>query len=104
MSSTDVELIPSVLSTTAGISRTSSAPSLLLTTIADAPQTEEETDAGAFEDVELATSLDGIDAEGVEAWSKLYGMCIVGVQDGMITLARSDGHMWPTYDGILTMP
>ena len=88
MSSADVELIPSVLSATAGsISRTTSAPSILLTPNA-APEplrTSKENERGPFEEVDLASSLDGVDAEGIDAWSKLDGMCIVGLEDGIST-------------------
>lgn len=93
MSSVDVQLITSVLSATAGnISRTSSAPSVLLTTIPDTPQSKQQDGDGPFEDIGLAASLDGVDAEGVDAWSKLDGMCIDGLQDGVLpTLAMFNG-------------
>jgi len=101
MSSTDVELIPSVLSATAGnISRTTSAPPVLLTldVAPDSLRITKENDTGPFEDVELASSLDGVDAEGVEAWSKLDGMCVVGLEDGITTFVI-EGHYRPTNRG-----
>lgn len=84
MSSTELELIPSVLSAASGnISRTLSAPSLLLTTSLDPPRTVKDNDGDEpFQDVELATSLDGMDAEGVDAWHKLDSICILGLDDG----------------------
>lgn len=84
MSSIGFELIPSALSATSeSLSRTLSAPSVLITTAPDAPQLNKENDTGSFEDVELATSVDGMDVEGVETWSKLDSMCIVAVHEGM---------------------
>jgi hypothetical protein len=96
MSSPDLELIPSVLSATSGnISHTSSAPSVLPTTIPETSLTNKENDAGPFEDVELATSLDGIDAEGVETWSKLDSMCIAGrLRDGIYPDHAQRPQVW----------
>lgn len=90
-------LCSTLSATSESLSRTLSAPSVLITTAPDAPQLNKENDTGSFEDVELATSVDGMDVEGVETWSKLDSMCIVAVHEAKNSSALADGkpfHKW----------
>lgn len=57
---------------------------MLLTTTPNPPQSSQQDENGPFEDVGLATSLDGVDTEGVDAWAKLDDMGVDGLQDGVM--------------------
>jgi hypothetical protein len=83
------------------LSRSSSSLSDLPTSQPDSPRDCAKEDADEpFQDVELATSLDSIDAEGVEAWGKLDGIRIVGLDEGMAHFPISTNHR---HNGILTI-
>jgi hypothetical protein len=84
MSSTEVELITSVLSATAGnIARTISAPSVLITLDTILVTLRGDREPRPHEDVGLAGSFDSVDVEGVETWSQLDRMRIVELGNGM---------------------